>query len=58
MNPCETILPFQMEAGDGVLIAKALRAYRPTAEEEGTVNFFIEQFAKIDEANLTGEARS
>lgn len=46
----ETLLPFEIEPGDGALIAKALRAYRPeTSEEEGVVNFFIEQFAKLDE---------
>ena len=37
------------EAGDGALIAKALRAYRPeTTEEESVVNFFIDEFEKLD----------
>lgn len=45
-----TTLPFEIAKGDGALIAKALRAYRPdTSEEEGAVNFFIDQFAKLDE---------
>ncbi len=45
----QTRLPFEIAAGDGTLIAKALRAYRPeTSEEEGIINFFIEQFAKLD----------
>lgn len=45
----ETRLPFEMERGDGALIAKAMRAYRPeTSEEEGIVTFFIEQFEKLD----------
>ncbi len=46
----ETTLPFAIEPGDGTLIAKALKSYRPdTSEEEGIVNFFIEQFAKLDD---------
>ncbi len=45
----ETKLPFGMEPGDGALIAKAMRAYRPdNAEEESVVNFFIDEFAKLD----------
>lgn len=44
-----TTLPFEIEPGDGALIAKAMRAYRPeTAEEEGLVNFFIDEFEKLD----------
>lgn len=47
----ETKLPFEMEHGDGALIAKAMRAYRPeNAEEEAIVNFFIEQFDKLDQS--------
>jgi hypothetical protein len=35
-----------MEPGDAALLAKALKAYRPeTSEEEGIVNFYIEQFS-------------
>lgn len=46
----QTNLPFEIAAGDGALLAKALRAYRPeTSEEEGIVQFFIEQFAKLDQ---------
>lgn len=45
----ETKLPFEIEPGDGALIAKAMRAYRPdSSEEEGIVQFFIEQFEKLD----------
>jgi hypothetical protein len=45
----QTRLPFEIQPGDGTLIAKAMRAYRPdTSEEEGVVNFFIEQFDKLD----------
>jgi len=45
----QTRLPFEIKPGDGPLIAKAMRAYRPdTSEEEGVVNFFIEQFDKLD----------
>jgi hypothetical protein len=45
----ETRLPFEIEPGDGTLIAKAMRAYRPeTSEEEGIIDFFIEQFSKLD----------
>lgn len=45
----ETVLPFEIAPGDGALIAKALRAYRPdTSEEEGVIQFFIEQFEKLD----------
>jgi hypothetical protein len=45
----ETKLPFEVAPGDGALIAKAMRAYRPdTSEEEGVVQFFIEQFEKLD----------
>ncbi len=46
----ETKLPFEIAPGDGALIAKAMRAYRPdTSEEEAVVNFLIDQFAKLDE---------
>lgn len=39
----QTRLPFEIAAGDGALIARAMRAYRPeTSEEEGIVNFFID----------------
>ena len=45
----ETKLPFEIAPGDGALIAKAMRAYRPdTSEEEGIVNFFIDQFERLD----------
>ena len=45
----ETKLPFEIAPGDGALLAKALRAYRPdTSEEENVIQFFIEQFAKLD----------
>lgn len=45
----QTTLPFEIAKGDGDLIAKALRAYRPeTSEEEAIVHFFIEQFEKLD----------
>lgn len=45
----ETKLPFEIEPGDGALIAKAMRAYRPdSSEEDGIVQFFIEQFEKLD----------
>jgi hypothetical protein len=48
----QTKLPFEIERGDGMLIAKAMRAYRPeTSEEEGVVLFFIEQFEKLDQPN-------
>jgi hypothetical protein len=44
-----TTLPFEISAGDGALIAKAMRAYRPeTSDEEGVVNFFIDEFEKLD----------
>ena len=46
----ETKLPFEIASGDGSIIAKAMRAYRPeTSEEEGIVQFFIEQFEKLDQ---------
>jgi hypothetical protein len=51
-----TELPFDMEPGDGALIAKALREYRPeTSEEEGTINFYIDQFGKLDEPDQGAE---
>lgn len=47
----ETKLPFEIQPVDGTLIAKAMRAYRPeTSEEEGIVQFFIEQFEKLDQS--------
>lgn len=46
----ETKLPFEIAPGDGAIIAKAMRAYRPeTSEAEGIVQFFIEQFEKLDQ---------
>lgn len=49
----ETKLPFGIERGDGALIAKAMRAYRPdTSEEEGIVNFFIDEFEKLDAPSI------
>lgn len=46
----QTTLPFEIAPGDGALLAKALRSYRPeTTEEEGIVQFFIEQFEKLDQ---------
>jgi hypothetical protein len=43
-----TELPFDMDPGDAALIAKALRSFRPeTAEEEGVIWFYIEQFEKL-----------
>ena len=50
LHAWQTTLPFALEPGDGELIARALRAYRPeTSEEEGVIDFFIEQFAKLDQ---------
>jgi len=49
----QTKLPFAIEPGDGALIAKAMRAYRPdTSEEEGIVNFFIDEFEKLDAPSI------
>jgi hypothetical protein len=54
-----TELPFDIEPGDGALIAKALREYRPeTTEEEGALWFFIEQFEKLDIASAALTAAS
>ena len=45
----QTKVPFGIETGDGTLIAKAMRAYRPeTSEEEELVQFFIHEFEKLD----------
>ena len=42
---CGTVLPFEIAKGDGTLLGKALREYRPeTSEDEGIITFFIEQF--------------
>ena len=50
----ETKLPFGIEPGDGTLIAKALRAYRPeTSEEESLVDFFAHEFEKLDQSKST-----
>ena len=49
----ETKLPFGIEPGDGTLIAKALRAYRPeTSEEESLVDFFAHEFEKLDKQKI------
>ena len=51
-----TELPFDMEPGDGALIAKALREYRPeTSEEDAAIHFFIEAFAKLDQPDQGAE---
>lgn len=43
-----TALPFELEQTDPALLVKALKAYRPqTTEEEGNVNFLIDQFEKM-----------
>lgn len=45
----QTKVPFGIEPGDGALIAKAMRAYRPeTSEEEALVDFFVHEFEKLD----------
>lgn len=45
----QTKVPFGIEPGDGTLIAKAMRAYRPeTSEEETLIDFFVHEFEKLD----------
>lgn len=45
----ETRLPFEIGPGDGTIISIALRGYRPeTSAEEAAINFFADEFAKLD----------